>query len=897
MASRSALSRSAQPTVVDLRGRPLEGWVRERLERALGADLGEVRVYRDDRSNEIASTFGADAVTAGTDIFLAHGKGDPSTEPGLRLLAHEVAHVVQQARLRPATWLDGDLPPGCETWVLEAEADEAAERALRGLPAPSGTSRITPSPLAAGTPLLVQRHASWEHRLLGDQSTADLVAIAMKAANRPQILTKILNFLGMWKNDPDSVTPAMINASYPYIRTLRLATSGLLVTYGELNTLPDYMPNPMVLDAQPRSIMLPILQAVRQEGYNWVNWLLGNYLPTNFAGAVSFPLNNSMIDLLAETKAIDALTANIGPARTNHYTALVSRNACHFAPYSWYRWQQFHLIARDLATQAHAATDAGRKAWLAGTAWRNHGYADHFLQDSFAAGHLVNKNLVMQWFVEWAAGQWYVPVADWDRVKQITTTTQPGLAAWQLYNLAAPGGVRDPQTAEEQVTTLARMTMAGVQAQSNGVTQAAAYLNYLAFLNSTVVQSASGVLHDFFNKNSLWVGSAAHPTPYQLYGDDTMLNGGDGVGIASATAHLSQQALLDLLASGSTSITMQSIMDNFPSTVKTPNGIVSLQAWNQGLRGQANDLFPDVHYFVLRAFPSIGDVSVDVSGGWVWQATPGSASAIAAGADGSVWSLATAHVNGGHMVQKWNGTGWVTQTGSAVRIAVDAAGWPWVVNDSGTIFHLTSAGWQQIAGAASDIACGPDGSVWCLGVASVPGGHPVLRWNGTGWAPMTGGAVRIAIGADGLPWAVNDAGNLFRMNADATTWTGLPGDGTAIGIGANGEGVPWLITKSAIAGGYTIASWSNGAWVPVEGGAVAVAVDATNSPWLVNSAGTVYRRVVKTSSGAAAAAATPAAATPAAAAAAPVPDGTLDLDDSGRRVLAIPPSAESVANT
>ena len=28
------------------------------------------------------------------------------------------------------------------------------------------------------------------------------------------------------------------------------------------------------------------------------------------------------------------------------------------------------------------------------------GYADHFLQDSFAAGHLVNKTLVMQWWVE-----------------------------------------------------------------------------------------------------------------------------------------------------------------------------------------------------------------------------------------------------------------------------------------------------------------------------------------------------------------------------------------------------------------------------------------------------------------------------------------------------------------
>ena len=42
-----------------------------------------------------------------------------------------------------------------------------------------------------------------------------------------------------------------------------------------------------------------------------------------------------------------------------------------------------------------------RKAWL------NNGYASHLLQDSFAAGHLINKTLVMQWFAEYVlAGQW-----------------------------------------------------------------------------------------------------------------------------------------------------------------------------------------------------------------------------------------------------------------------------------------------------------------------------------------------------------------------------------------------------------------------------------------------------------------------------------------------------------
>ena len=179
----------------------------------------------------------------------------------------------------------------------------------------------------------------------------------------------------MWKDDPDSVTPRMIHEAYPKVRTLRLETSGLLVTYGELNTLPDYLPNPAVLDAQPRSIMLPILQGVRQEGYNKVNRMLKPDSPlATFAHAVSVPWKNDFINLLVETQALNSLTLNLGPARTNHYTALVGRNACHFAPYSWYRWQQFHLVARDLAKRAHAVGDfSGQRARLTAMAWQNHG--------------------------------------------------------------------------------------------------------------------------------------------------------------------------------------------------------------------------------------------------------------------------------------------------------------------------------------------------------------------------------------------------------------------------------------------------------------------------------------------------------------------------------------------
>jgi hypothetical protein len=88
----------------------------------------------------------------------------------------------------------------------------------------------------------------------------------------------------------------------------------------------------------------------------------------------------------------DELTSGLGPTGIDHYSGILARNACHFAPYTWYRWQTSHLIARDYAERYFTTkNDESRRL-----AWLYHGYADHFLQDSFAAGHLINKTLVIR---------------------------------------------------------------------------------------------------------------------------------------------------------------------------------------------------------------------------------------------------------------------------------------------------------------------------------------------------------------------------------------------------------------------------------------------------------------------------------------------------------------------
>jgi hypothetical protein len=78
-------------------GRPLAPSLRTTLESAFGHDLRHVRVHDDADGADRAHRHDADAVTEGADISFAAARFDPASRTGLRLLAHEIAHVVDPA--------------------------------------------------------------------------------------------------------------------------------------------------------------------------------------------------------------------------------------------------------------------------------------------------------------------------------------------------------------------------------------------------------------------------------------------------------------------------------------------------------------------------------------------------------------------------------------------------------------------------------------------------------------------------------------------------------------------------------------------------------------------------------------------------------------------------------
>jgi hypothetical protein len=331
-----------------------------------------------------------------------------------------------------------------------------------------------------------------------------------------------------WQANP----PANVSAGSDFgVRAVEIAP-GVIGTYGEMNTLADYFGSLKDLKAVRPATVTKVLQTEREDFYGWLGQQLteltkADYVERNETmvvgsgmtaqavtvkvryfkneraylqddGGASAPYNikgsPGLVDqAFAGTQS--GLTTNLSqplekvvsgvsgqhgadlPVRTDPGTVArgtggawgaIARNACHFAPESWYAWKKYHLEARQHARNAHqlglqgntaAADKAANEAWLA------NGFGDHYLQDSFASGHLINKTLIMQWFLEWAK-TWKVigpSSGTLDTMSLMSEAQQPGLASTQLYSKDSGLQAKGPQASSERATAAGAFTAAGLQ--------------------------------------------------------------------------------------------------------------------------------------------------------------------------------------------------------------------------------------------------------------------------------------------------------------------------------------------------------------------------------------------------------------------------------------------------
>jgi uncharacterized protein DUF4157 len=169
--------------------------VQTRVESVTGYDLGDAMVHRD---SPAAARAGVDGLTFGRDVHLSPA-ASPETAHGERVLAHELAHVVQQGTGRSAG-LDANGRRG----ALEADADAVASQAERPAKAPAKLAPLPP-PAELALQLFDPRYhrTSVVEALDGSGFTADEIG-AIYASNWERDLSQahpsLANVILAWKS-------------------------------------------------------------------------------------------------------------------------------------------------------------------------------------------------------------------------------------------------------------------------------------------------------------------------------------------------------------------------------------------------------------------------------------------------------------------------------------------------------------------------------------------------------------------------------------------------------------------------------------------------------------------------------------------------------------------------
>lgn len=323
-------------------GAPLPETLRNFFEPRFGQDFSQVRVHSDDEAASATRAVQARAYTHGSHIVFGSGEYAPATTEGKRLLAHELAHVVQQGGASPSP----DAP------------GQAAQS-------------IAPQ---------VQRYDSYEHAQLGD----------------------------MAKNGQEELI------------------QGIKVTPGELNALADFYATPDDLASANPTELKELLRLIRMQRANpasvsekdWDDATGGRYTELNLKNAPHFSPRDA---------ALLAPPAGMAPSKDNRST-----------------WSYYHEQALALARKAALEKDRTTREELYARARLINGFAEHYLEDAFSAGHLFSKadalgviqqnmarltskelNLVLKYVADWI---WNIPALS-AMISQYETDT---FAGWDI---------------------------------------------------------------------------------------------------------------------------------------------------------------------------------------------------------------------------------------------------------------------------------------------------------------------------------------------------------------------------------------------------------------------------------------------------------------------------------
>jgi hypothetical protein len=142
--------------VLSEKGQPLDAQTRSEMEPRFGHNFGKVRIHCGATSEKSAQDLNAHAYSAGNDIVFGAGRFAPATQEGRQLIAHELAHVVQQRG--SAVEPQASVSQAGDAW--ERDADRMAIQALG-----SGNGPIMPRTNMASPPALMRQPDDQKEKL------------------------------------------------------------------------------------------------------------------------------------------------------------------------------------------------------------------------------------------------------------------------------------------------------------------------------------------------------------------------------------------------------------------------------------------------------------------------------------------------------------------------------------------------------------------------------------------------------------------------------------------------------------------------------------------------------------------------------------------------------------
>ena len=405
-------------------GRPLEPALRFALELGFASPLDDVRIHADGRADDLARGLDAEAFTRGRDVYFRAGRFDPRLSRADPLLAHEIAHTIQQRGESGSTTLGerGD--------AHEVDATDAARALTRGEIA---------RPRARGRPPRIQRFVGTEHERLGNVSAV-----------------------------------ADIDLGH-----------GVHLSWGQIVALAgDY--------------------------YATVEDLLEDTRTPPGRVRIRAALEDYGSPAVAATP-LPAATAADRAAAGSRLVVLALRNVPHFAlgGDAHATWLDHHSRAISAAVSAGLAHDLPA---LDG-AYLLEAFGEHFLTDSFAAGHIrTPRRDIIDWYVGTFA----------PRVFDHLVATLRERAVDAVYD-QIPAGYRvgailvSPLAGPVAIRAAIRSNIQG--RIDRGIIAAGGRAKVIELIGLGLAGAVSGAMHDVENVRGLRVSSVENPAGWTSYGD------------------------------------------------------------------------------------------------------------------------------------------------------------------------------------------------------------------------------------------------------------------------------------------------------------------------------------------------------------------------------------------